>query len=107
MLQTLAGGAPLFASSGVSGAKFIQTFFLCGLMIPAQVIMIPLLQEFRWLNIQYTYFSLLLVYVAVTAGAYGYLEPAYMFRGKLQSGGQMRATGVPAGQVSSGPTPSA
>jgi hypothetical protein len=32
--------------------------------------------------------SVELVYVAVTAGAYGYLEPAYMFRGKLQSGGQ-------------------
>jgi hypothetical protein len=24
----------------------------------------------------------------VTAGGYGYLEPAYMFRGKIQSAGQ-------------------
>jgi raffinose/stachyose/melibiose transport system permease protein len=46
------------------GRNALQIFFLCGLMIPFQVVMVPLFQEFRWLNIHETYFSLLLTYVA-------------------------------------------
>jgi len=45
-------------------APFLRIFFLAGLMIPFQVIMIPLLKEFRLLGIPFTYLSLLITYVA-------------------------------------------
>jgi raffinose/stachyose/melibiose transport system permease protein len=48
----------------MSGAAFWRGFFLAGLMVPFQVVMIPLLKEFHFLGIHYTYLSLLLVYVS-------------------------------------------
>ena len=60
--------APMAAYSMVrrkmATGSFLKGFFLAGLIIPFQVVMIPQLQEFRFLEIQYTYLSLLLVYVA-------------------------------------------
>lgn len=44
--------------------KFLRMFFLAGLTIPFQIIMVPLLQEFRMLGIQFTYFALLIHYVS-------------------------------------------
>lgn len=44
--------------------KFWRLFFLAGLTIPFQIIMVPLLQEFRMLHIQFTYFALLVHYVS-------------------------------------------
>jgi len=44
--------------------KFLRLFFLAGLMIPFQVIMIALMKEFRFLGIQHTYLALVLTYVA-------------------------------------------
>ncbi|MCX7044065.1 MAG: carbohydrate ABC transporter permease [Candidatus Sumerlaeota bacterium] len=46
------------------GRKALRAFFLSGLVIPFQVIMVPLLQEFRMIHIEFTYLSLLLVYVS-------------------------------------------
>ena len=43
---------------------YLRVLFLAGLMIPFEVLMVPLMQEFRFLNIQFTYLSLLLVYVS-------------------------------------------
>jgi raffinose/stachyose/melibiose transport system permease protein len=45
-------------------AKFLRLFLLAGLIIPFQVIMIPLLQEFKFLGIQSTYFALWLTHIA-------------------------------------------
>ena len=45
-------------------AKFIRLFFLAGLTVPFQIIMVPLLREFRFLNIQFTYLALLVSYVS-------------------------------------------
>ena len=42
----------------------LRLFFLAGLTIPFQIIMVPLLQLFRMLNIDGTYFALLLHYVS-------------------------------------------
>jgi len=42
----------------------LRVLFLSGLMIPFQVLMVPLMQEFRFLGIQFSYLSLLLVYVS-------------------------------------------
>jgi raffinose/stachyose/melibiose transport system permease protein len=44
--------------------KFLRLFFLAGLTIPFQIIMVPLLQQFRFLGIQFTYFALLIHYVS-------------------------------------------
>lgn len=44
--------------------KFLRLFFLAGLTIPFQIIMVPLLQLFRMLGIDNTYFALLLHYVS-------------------------------------------
>jgi raffinose/stachyose/melibiose transport system permease protein len=44
--------------------KFLRVFFLAGLTIPFQIIMVPLLQQFRLLDIQFTYFALLIHYVS-------------------------------------------
>ncbi|MDR3688212.1 MAG: carbohydrate ABC transporter permease [Fimbriimonas sp.] len=49
---------------GMAGARFWRNFFLIGLIVPFQIVMIPLLKEFRFLGIHYTYLSLLLVYVS-------------------------------------------
>ena len=43
---------------------YLRVLFLSGLMIPFQVLMVPLMQEFRFLSIQFSYLSLLLVYVS-------------------------------------------
>lgn len=48
----------------MSGAGFWRAFFLVGLIVPFQIVMIPLLKEFHFLGIHYTYLSLLLVYVS-------------------------------------------
>lgn len=44
--------------------RFLRLFFLAGMMIPFQIIMIPLLREFRLLGIQFTYFALYLHYIS-------------------------------------------
>ena len=46
-----------------SGA-LLRIFFLAGLTIPFQIIMVPLLKEFRLLNIQFTYLALFLHHVS-------------------------------------------
>lgn len=60
--------APMAAYSlnrlGLPAAGFWRNFFLVGLIVPFQIVMIPLLKEFRFLGIHYTYLSLLLVYVS-------------------------------------------
>jgi len=43
---------------------FLRVFFLAGITIPFQIIMIPLLQEFRALGIHTTYLALLTHYVS-------------------------------------------
>ena len=48
----------------MSGAAFWRTFFLLGLTIPFQIVMVPLLKEFRWLGIHTTYFALWLHYIS-------------------------------------------
>jgi len=44
--------------------KFLRLFFLAGLTVPFQIIMVPLLQQFRLLGIQFTYFALWLHHVS-------------------------------------------
>jgi len=44
--------------------KFLRIAFLAGLTIPFQIIMVPLLQEFRMLHIQFSYLALLIHYVS-------------------------------------------
>lgn len=44
--------------------KVLRLFFLMGLTVPFQIIMVPLLKEFRFLGIQSTYLALLLHYVS-------------------------------------------
>lgn len=48
----------------LAGRGLLRAFFMLGLIVPFQVVMIPLLQVFKFLGIEYTYLSLLLVYVA-------------------------------------------
>ena len=64
----LVGAAPMAAYSltrrPMATGRFWRLFFLAGLTIPFQVIMVPLLQQFRMLGIQFTYFALLLHYVS-------------------------------------------
>jgi raffinose/stachyose/melibiose transport system permease protein len=45
-------------------ARFLRLFFLAGLVIPFQIIMVPLLKEFRFLGIQFTYLALYLHYIS-------------------------------------------
>ncbi|MCP4644269.1 MAG: carbohydrate ABC transporter permease [bacterium] len=45
-------------------ARFWRLFFLAGLTIPFQIIMVPLLKEFQILGIQFTYHALLIHYVS-------------------------------------------
>jgi len=44
--------------------RFLRLFFLAGMVIPFQIIMIPLLKEFRFLGIQFTYLALYLHYIS-------------------------------------------
>ena len=44
--------------------KFLRVFFLVGLTVPFQIIMVPMLKLFRVMNIQFTYLALLLHYVS-------------------------------------------
>jgi len=46
------------------GAGPLRVFFLAGLTIPFQIIMIPLLKEFRFLGLHTTYLALWLHYVS-------------------------------------------
>jgi raffinose/stachyose/melibiose transport system permease protein len=46
------------------GATMLRVLFLAGLTIPFQIIMIPLLKEFRWLGLHTTYLALWLHYVS-------------------------------------------
>ncbi|HEY3779949.1 MAG TPA: carbohydrate ABC transporter permease [Fimbriimonadaceae bacterium] len=47
-----------------STGPLLRGLFIAGLAIPFQVLMVPLLQEFRWLGIQFTYFALWLHYIS-------------------------------------------
>lgn len=47
-----------------STGPLLRGLLTAGLVIPFQVIMIPLLQEFRWFGIQFTYVALWLHYVS-------------------------------------------
>jgi len=68
VIAALIATAPMAAYSIVrrrtATGKALQVFFLAGLTIPFQVIMIPLLQQFRMLHVQFTYFALLVHYVS-------------------------------------------
>lgn len=44
--------------------KLLRVFFLVGLTVPFQIIMVPLLRLFRMMNIEFTYLALLLHYVS-------------------------------------------
>jgi raffinose/stachyose/melibiose transport system permease protein len=48
----------------MAAGRFLRLFFLAGLTVPFQIIMVPLLQQFRMLGIQYTYLALLLHHVS-------------------------------------------
>lgn len=68
VILSLIATAPMAAYSitrrPMPTGRFLRVFFLAGLTIPFQIIMIPLLQEFRLLGIQFTYGALLLHYVS-------------------------------------------
>ncbi|MEI6809804.1 MAG: carbohydrate ABC transporter permease [bacterium] len=44
--------------------RFLRLFLLAGLVIPFQIIMVPLMKEFRFLGIQFTYLALYLHYIS-------------------------------------------
>lgn len=60
--------APMAAYSIVrrkmATGKLLRVFFLVGLTVPFQIIMVPLLKLFRIMNIEFTYLALLLHYVS-------------------------------------------
>ncbi len=68
VILCLIAAAPMAAYSMVrrrmATGKFLRIFFLAGLTIPFQIIMIPLLKQFRMMGIGYTYFALLIHYVS-------------------------------------------
>jgi len=68
VIGALVAIAPMAAYSitrrKMATGKLLTIFFLSGLTIPFQVIIVPLLQVFRMLHIQYSYFSLWLHYVS-------------------------------------------
>lgn len=68
VIVSLVAIAPMAAYSirrrKMATGKLLHLFFLAGLTIPFQIIMIPLLQLFRHLGIQFTYFALLMHYVS-------------------------------------------
>jgi raffinose/stachyose/melibiose transport system permease protein len=68
VIASLVATAPMAAYSLVrrpmATGKVLRVFFLAGLTVPFQIIMVPLLQQFRMLGIQFTYFALLIHYVS-------------------------------------------
>ena len=44
--------------------RLLRMFFLAGLIVPFQIVMVPLLKEFRLIGIEFTYLALLLHYVS-------------------------------------------
>ncbi len=68
VILSLMVAAPMAAYSlmrrPMATGKFWRLLFLAGLTIPFQIIMVPLLQQFRMLHIQFTYFALLVHYVS-------------------------------------------
>lgn len=46
------------------GARWLELLFLAGLTLPFQVVLVPLLQEFRLLRIEFSYIALWLHYVS-------------------------------------------
>ena len=48
----------------MAAGRGLRLLFLAGLTVPFQIIMVPLLQEFRLLGIQFTYLALLLHHVS-------------------------------------------
>ncbi len=64
----LIGTAPTAAYSIVrrrmAAGRTLELLFLAGLTIPFQVVLVPLLQEFRLLRIEFTYLALWLHYVS-------------------------------------------
>jgi raffinose/stachyose/melibiose transport system permease protein len=48
----------------MAAGRFLRLFFLAGLIIPFQIIMVPLLKEFRFLGIHFTYLALYLHYIS-------------------------------------------
>lgn len=48
----------------MAAGRFLRVFFLAGMVIPFQIIMVPLLKEFRFLGIQFTYLALYLHYIS-------------------------------------------
>jgi len=68
VIVSLITTAPMAAYSlmrrDMTTGRFLRVAFLAGLTIPFQIIMVPLLQEFRMLHIQFTYLALLIHYVS-------------------------------------------
>jgi raffinose/stachyose/melibiose transport system permease protein len=68
VILSLVVTAPMAAYSltrrTMATGKWVRLFFLAGLTIPFQIIMVPLLQQFRMMGIAFTYFALLLHYVS-------------------------------------------
>ena len=68
VIVSLITTAPMAAYSlmrrRMATGRFLRIAFLAGLTIPFQIIMVPLLQEFRMLHIQFSYFALLIHYVS-------------------------------------------
>lgn len=68
VIACLVTTAPMAAYSltrrRMRGGRLLRVFFLAGLTIPFQIIMVPLLQQFRLLGIQFTYGALLIHYVS-------------------------------------------
>ncbi len=48
----------------MAAGRLLRVFFLMGLTVPFQIIMVPLLKLFRMMNIEFTYLALLLHYVS-------------------------------------------
>lgn len=68
VIASLITTAPMAAYSlmrrDMATGRFLRVAFLAGLTIPFQIIMVPLLQEFRMLHIQFSYLALLIHYVS-------------------------------------------
>jgi len=68
VIASLVTIAPMAAYSimrrRMATAKLLRVFFLVGLTVPFQIIMVPLLKLFRMMNIEFTYLALLLHYVS-------------------------------------------
>ncbi len=68
VIVSLITTAPMAAYSlqrrRMATGRFLRIFLLAGLLIPFQIIMVPLLKQFWMLRIQFTYFALLVHYVS-------------------------------------------